>query len=155
MSTCFSIGLEDKVLTPALWQAYADIIAEAGMEVYEGMAAVLVEEQAPPDASKVQSIFDMRELQEQMGNQLHAVHDVLAASWEGDENGKISSLDIWRLLGLLSANPLSSLHHLHSHRLRAAISRNPTHHFPYFPLFCCRGIGSFSAKNTTARVRVS
>jgi hypothetical protein len=55
----FLLDLEDKVFTPALGQAYADIIAEAGMEVYEGMAAVLVEEQSPPDASKVQSIFDM------------------------------------------------------------------------------------------------
>jgi hypothetical protein len=34
------------------------------MEVYEGMVAVLGEEQAPPDAGKVQSILDMRELQE-------------------------------------------------------------------------------------------
>jgi hypothetical protein len=90
---------KDKVLTPALWQAYVNI-AEAGMEVYEAMAAVLVEGQAPPDAGKVQSILDTRKLQEQMGNQLHAVHDVLAAGWEGDEIGKISSLDIWRLLGL-------------------------------------------------------
>jgi hypothetical protein len=62
MSTCFSIGLR-RVLILALWQAYADIFAEAGMEVCEGMAAVLVGEQAPPDAGKVQSILDMRELQ--------------------------------------------------------------------------------------------
>jgi hypothetical protein len=70
---------EDKVFTPALWQAYADIFAEAGMEVYEGMAAVLVGGQAPLDAGKVQSISDMRELQEQICNQLHAVHGVHTA----------------------------------------------------------------------------
>jgi hypothetical protein len=67
------------VLTPALWQVYVDIFAKAGIEVYEGMAAVLVEEQAPPDAG---SILNMRELQEQMDSQLHAVHDVLAAGRE-------------------------------------------------------------------------
>jgi hypothetical protein len=42
-----------QLLAPALWQAYVDIFTEIGMEVYEGIAAVLVEEQAPSDADKV------------------------------------------------------------------------------------------------------
>ena len=53
--------------------------------MHEGTAAVLVEEQVPSDGGKVQSILDMRELKEQMGSQLHATYDVLAAGWEGDE----------------------------------------------------------------------
>jgi hypothetical protein len=62
---------------------YIDIFAKAGMEVYEGIAAVLVEEQAPPDTSKVQSVLEMRESQEHMGSQLHAIYDVPAAGQEG------------------------------------------------------------------------
>jgi hypothetical protein len=75
---------EDKVLTPAL-KGYIGIFAEVCMEVYEGMAAVIVEERALPDAGKVQSILCIRELQERMGSQLHATHNVLAAGREGDE----------------------------------------------------------------------
>jgi hypothetical protein len=65
------------------------------MEVYEGMAAVLVEEQTPPDGRKSSEHFKYEGIA-RTGNQLHGVHDVLAAGWEGDENAKISSLDIWR-----------------------------------------------------------
>ena len=60
------------------WQAYVGTFALADMERYERMGLVLVKEQTPLDAVKVQSLLDMRELQEQM-DQLHAVNDVLAA----------------------------------------------------------------------------
>ena len=78
---------EDNVLTPAMRQAWIDIFVEAGMEMYEGMAAILVEEQPPPDVCKVQRILDMMGLQEQMGSQLYAKYDVLAAGREGGGRG--------------------------------------------------------------------
>jgi hypothetical protein len=59
------------------------------IEVHEGMAAVLVEEQAPPDAGDVQSILDLKELQEQM-------YTMLLQAGKEMKNGKISSPNIWR-----------------------------------------------------------
>jgi hypothetical protein len=67
------------------------------------MATVLVEEQAPPNAGKVQSILDMMELQEQMGSQLLALpyRMFFLHARKEMKSGKILPLDIWRWLGLL------------------------------------------------------
>jgi hypothetical protein len=66
------------------------------------MATVLVEEQAP-NAGKVQSILNMRELQEQTGSQLLALpyRMFLLHARKEMKSGKILPLDIWRWLGLL------------------------------------------------------
>ena len=65
------------VLTPIRWQSYLDMFEEGGLEVYETMAAVVVEEPVvSPPQDKVESLLELREIQEQLEHQMYAVHDL-------------------------------------------------------------------------------
>jgi len=69
-----------EVLTPERWQCYVNMFEDGGLEVYETMGAVAdVQEQlvAVTDEDKVNSLLEVREVGEQLQQQLYAVHAVL------------------------------------------------------------------------------
>jgi len=67
------------VLTPDRWQCYVDMFEDGGLEVYEKIGVVDVEEQlaAVTDGEKVSSLLELREIHEQLHHQLYAVHEIL------------------------------------------------------------------------------
>jgi hypothetical protein len=66
------------VLTPEKWEYYLSMFEEAGMEVYESITAVHVAEQPLiPDGGRVESLLEMREIEEQLHQQLYAVHEIM------------------------------------------------------------------------------
>jgi hypothetical protein len=74
----FHLNTVTPVLTPEKWDYYLNMFEEAGMEVYESITAVHVAEQPPiPDGGRVESLLEMREIEEQLHQQLYAVHEIL------------------------------------------------------------------------------
>jgi hypothetical protein len=61
------------------WRKYLKLFEHTGMEVYETTGTVLVpqDEERSPDKVRVQSLLNLRELQEQQFQQLHAVYEIL------------------------------------------------------------------------------
>jgi hypothetical protein len=74
----FHLNSVTPVLTPAKWEYYVSMFEEGGLEVYESIAAVHVAEQPPiPDGGQVESLLEMREIEEQLHQQLYAVHEIM------------------------------------------------------------------------------
>jgi hypothetical protein len=71
----------DKVLTPERWMAYISMFDELRLAVYETMGSVVVdeEEDSVNDGGKVQSLLELREIDEQFRSQLlYSVHELMA-----------------------------------------------------------------------------
>lgn len=68
------------ILSPERWQNYILLFEEFGMEVYETIGRITVNEdtQAVQDGGKLQSLLELREIQEQLHQQLFSVHEVMA-----------------------------------------------------------------------------
>jgi len=74
----FHLDGEDRILTPAIWQSYIDIFEESGFEVYESMGWVDVEERpAVRDSVKMNRVLELREIEEQLRQQLFSVWEFL------------------------------------------------------------------------------
>jgi len=74
----FHLNAVTLVLTPEKWEHYVKMFAEGGMEIYEHVGVVEVAEAAAPgDCGKVQSLLELREIEEQLHHQLYAVHEIL------------------------------------------------------------------------------
>ena len=63
----------------------------AGMEVYETIRAVEVPEQpiAVSDGGKVQSLLELREIEEQLHRQLYSVHEIMEERQLSEDNRRI------------------------------------------------------------------
>ncbi|KAA8893706.1 hypothetical protein FN846DRAFT_913747 [Sphaerosporella brunnea] len=74
----FHLNTVTPVLTPEKWDYYVSMFEEGGMEVYESITAVHIAEQPPiPNGGRVESLLEMREIEERLHQQLYAVHEIL------------------------------------------------------------------------------
>ncbi|KAF8425213.1 hypothetical protein EV426DRAFT_573443 [Tirmania nivea] len=72
----FHLDTEVKVLTTVQWDTYLMMFAECGMEVYETMGTVWVEEEGGErNARRMNSVIRVRACVEQLQQQLYAIHE--------------------------------------------------------------------------------
>ena len=74
----FHLDTEIKVLTTAQWEIYITMFAECGMEVYETMGVVWVEEEdSKYSTEQTSSMIRVRACVEQLPQQLYTVHELM------------------------------------------------------------------------------
>jgi hypothetical protein len=70
----FHLNTEQTVLTAEIWRGYLKLFGNDGMEIYETVGQVLVPlgDERGPSKVRVESLLHMREMDEQLFQQLHS-----------------------------------------------------------------------------------
>ena len=86
----FHLNTVTPILTAERWARCASMFAEGGMEVYESMGTVRVAGEVMAGGGKEQGLLELREIEEQLHHQLHAVHEILGENSLLRRIGKLS-----------------------------------------------------------------
>jgi len=73
----FHLDTEQTVLTAEKWRGYLKLFENNGMEVYETIVQMPLEDERGPSKVRVESLLHMREMGEQLLQQLHGLYEVL------------------------------------------------------------------------------